>query len=785
MRRLSAVGICALAALTAGSLNAQDSVSIQGGCPGAPAGGGPGDAVSPWDLSEQSNRYVVDLSPFMTRGWRDVFGIAPIIKASKTEDMFPNGFIGSQAISRTQLQNVPVGGGYGWWPLPGFGVNGNLAVNMPPPTALGNITNANQFTVAFQESGSTILMNSDHDGIIAGVIGFDPSDPGRLYVDRVVAATAGCDGDSEWATFGMGAVDAAGNVIFRADSFGVTAGASTCGGLTNLDNNNIFVVNASARNTGALNVISNEYPAGMFDTPATTWIVQQSSNVHNVPNIADINGPFYIGSAFNTEYVRGASAGSVVSGSSHLVAGANDHRGNVSYLTQNHPTLRSTHGIAGLLAWDGNDESTILNIWGLDSSGNVTATLGLTPPAVLTNPFTGATNRPGGLTGPNEFDYYHSQVAFQGGNGQVSMNMDADGTLIVAAVMDHPNDSGPNHNEHFIPVARVDSAGVVSWSMAAYNTSDAGGSAGPGQPILDGPGGNVIGQLTTLDKVTGGIPAMNPNGPSFSPPMVDSAGNIWFLSAIELFQPQDFTTGLIRAVFDPVMDAYELDLVFRNGFVTRGQNSQTEYQIQFMPIADGNSVSSSTAWSHNISEQGHGGQRHVGSPYRDPLHMGGMVIHVSITYDVDGDSDFDPCTTDPTSRDERYAALMYVGAMTDAQVSLGGQGPGNAQLTLTGQGLNAGERSTLRMTGAPSSTLGALFISQPNMPDLPVAGGTLVSGAGFLATIPILTSPTGEVRAPIRGVGTAADLVIQMVAVDPTLPQQVAFTNALLAKFGR
>ena len=79
---IAAAGLCAPAL-------AQDSISTAGG-------NLPGDALSPWN--DHCAAYVVDLVPFTTsRG--NLFGVAPIIKTTKTNNTNFNNLYSSSTIS--------------------------------------------------------------------------------------------------------------------------------------------------------------------------------------------------------------------------------------------------------------------------------------------------------------------------------------------------------------------------------------------------------------------------------------------------------------------------------------------------------------------------------------------------------------------------------------------------------------------------------------------------------------------------------------------------------------
>ena len=84
----------------------------------------------------------------------------------------------------------------------------------------------------------------------------------------------------------------------------------------------------------------------------------------------------------------------------------------------------------------------------------------------------------------------------------------------------------------------------------------------------------------------------------------------------------------------------------------------------------------------------------------------------------------------------------------------------------------------------PTSAPGALFVSSANFPNVPAFGGTFVSFGGFGFSVALVATGAGTVSVPLMGVSSAADLVLQSVFIDPSLPQGVAFSNAILAQFG-
>lgn len=620
----------------------------------------PGDALDPYQPVSQCRNYVTDLVPIVT-SWGTEFGAAPIVKGSKTGSTSFSSLVSSQAVSRMPLQGQSFDGQtYSVWNSPGQGVN-PLTNSSPGTISLAGT--GNQFGLGFAEFGTTDAGEA-YNAIISAQVRVLPDDPSRLYVTRTVAAINGVDFTQNTAQFGIGAVDSDGTVMFRGDGFGTT-GDSIIG-------NNVWTVDPEARTCFTLNAFNALSPDGS-DVPATSWIVQNAGTTHAVPNLVpqSVTGgaPLYIGPNFNSEYCRG-TAGSVTCDLSHLTPDNVETRGVNAYYAGTCSVLGAADG--GLTAIIGNDASSLTDsiiLYGIGTSGNVTGTLALDlPTGGVTDPKTGFNTLQLDPAGINEFDHYHSQTPFRGGSSQVAIGRASDGSLLVAAEADHPSDGGANWPLNYIAVAKVDCvSGSVVWTMAGYTAIPEQEVGGPvGKPIFAGDpnkDGTVIGQMSRLDPVTGGLPL----GPSVSAPMIDGAGNVWFLSAIELFNgpgtaDNEFTVGLLRAVYDSSACGFDLELVLKRGDVLIGGNSGVPYQIDFLELADSGSVSSGTAFSGNISQAGHLGEDVSGIPQSDPNTLGGLAIKATITYDVDGDGQFTDCI-DGGGTDEQYDVLMYVGSL--------------------------------------------------------------------------------------------------------------------------
>ncbi len=741
----------------------------------------PGDAVAPWDDasaafgSEQSNRYVVDMATFNS-SWGTEFAIAPISKSSRSGSLNFNSLLSAQAVSSTLATNVSTSDSYSSWNGVGFGVNNDPAVNdagtpVAFPTAYGSRFGTGYAEFATTDAGDT------YNGIISGIVHFDPLDPKRLYVNRVVAAINGCDEASNVADTGFGAVLNDGTVAFRADSFGAS-GSSSCANVP-VTGNNIYLVNGSLRDPNSLNVISGTLASG-HDAAATKWVIRADGTTYNTPNVGVIAGEnAFIGTNFNDQFSSGPDFGFPFPSSAHLGT-ASSQRGNLARLERDFSLLNSTGGLCAIIGRNASNVADQLIVFGLTENfggiGTVSGTLNLVLPATVTDNSTGFVNLVG-ATLTNDFAHYSSQVAFRGGNGQVGMNVDKNGNLIVAATVDQGDLANLSSNPlNYVAVARVSPTGSVEWTMAGYN--DAIG----GKPVLDGPGGAPIGQLIPLSVITG------VDLPSSSCPMVDSAGNVYFWAAFERFSTGSTSTGLIRAVYDEATFSYELELLFTLGYVFPGINSGVDYQVRFVSLADTNSISSSAPFSGNISEDGYAGQRYPGAPNSSVLHLGGLVLGAEIVYDVNGDGAFDDASNpaNPGSPDEDYQVLLYVSGTEAAQPSLGSQGPGESVLTVTGTGLGSGESSVVTLSGAPANSLAVLSVAAAGLPDLPLFGGVFVSGFGNLLLQNFFTDANGQVSLSINGNANQLDLVLQFASVDLSLPAgQFSISNAVLARFGQ
>ncbi len=655
------LSLAALAAVACSTVaQAQDSVSKINGLPG--------DAVDAHAPAEQINDFVVDLTVARS-SWGNAFGIAPLAKTSmqrNTAPLFFNGIANAQAISKTVATNVPfLRSSYDYWNQPGFGVNNNSTRNdAGTPLATAGFTGA-RFGFATAE-----FMDGDPTGtslanVIGGVAHMTTARPSRLYVSRVVGASNSPSDSCNLASFGMGSVDDAGNVHFRADAFGALA----CGLLSPLTGNNLFRVALAARSP-LVNVLSSTGPT---DTAASSHLLVASTVTHNTPNIipSSVAGrPILIGTNFNRQHVFEQVAGSVVAStaSTQFAPGISDHRGALGYTARNFPSLfaGSVSGTAGILArtTTASGFCGALNLIGLDANGGFLAPRALVLPALVNDPESPTWNSQV-AGGSQEFDHYHDQTAFQGGNSQMGLGADQQGNLLAAGVVYYaftPPSLTPFTNpNNYIAVCKVDAiTGALSWTAAAW-TREA-GAVSDGKVIYQN-GTTRIGRLRAF------IGATAPTGPTMTAPMIDSVGNVWFVGSFERDSaPGTVSVGVFRAVLDSATFSYKLELVFAQGDVFAGRNSGRSYVISFLRLNDTNSISSGAAYSGNITGSAFLGQSPAGLSTSDSRTLGGMVISAQITYDNNGDGVYAPSTgTTGTagSPDEDYQVLLYLTASAD------------------------------------------------------------------------------------------------------------------------
>lgn len=633
-RRRGLTVLASLALVAPASALAQDSTASTSGIPG--------DSLDSRSLADQCKSFVSELSVFQS-SFGNTFGVAPLLKASTDHAPSPNFFnsrISAHAISSDLRQGVPFARtSYSRWFGPGFGVHGSR--NNPGAPIDTSAAVGSQFAVAFAEfsSDDPSAPAFNYNNVVGALVNFDSDAPSRLFVGRIQATNNGPDWICEASQFGLGAVDADGNVHLRADAFG----SSGCGPFAPLTGNNYFRVQMQARDCGTLNFISD---SGGQD--ATQWLLVQDPEIHNVPNLipASIGGAasILVGSNFVGTFLHGAAAplGTSVA---HL-GGAPDHRGAVAFQVNNFPALfgaGATHGTGAILSRTGTTNNRI-SLFGLGLNGIPVGAISRQLPASVTDPKTG-------FSAGGTWAHIGSQTAYRGGTSQVALGRDQAGRLLAAATLNHGSiTNANNHPRNLIAVARID-ATTTTWSAAAYTNGAA------GKPIQDG-NGVAIGNLMELGLVSGST------GPSISSPMIDSVGNVYFVSAYRLTAgPQGI--ALFRSVYDPATFSYNVELLLRAGQTLRGANSDRDFQVRFIELVDADSITSGAAFSHAIRQGAHNGLSPASLATDDPRTLGGLVLNVNIVYDVDDNGVFEDIEDVPGTADQDYNVLLYVGAAAD------------------------------------------------------------------------------------------------------------------------
>lgn len=657
--------------LLAGSAFGQDSVSRN-----ANGGSGlPGDAQTYWISSSQRSSYVVDLRS-ISSSWGTSFGIAPIAKSGRvTSSRFTATNLSSSISSDVRIGVAYPESSYTLWTAPGGGVN-SLENNTSLNSSVPRSGTASVFGLGFMDfeetgSGATAVFTNQITGALAA---FDPTEPGRLYVTRYVAAHNNVGVTvADTAQFGYGAVDASGNITFRADGFGSLATTNQ------LTGDSIFRVRMTSRST-ATNSIS---ATGGADTAATDRLLNNDAVTHNAPNIlpASIGSRSVVVTPNFTGSLRSeTSLNATTSISSHRT-GAAEHRGGATVLAR--PVFSSSVATGAVLARVTSTARTnSISVFGLNSSGGVTGSRLLTLPG---SPITSCDS----YVPPVFVDFrsYDSQVTFRGGSAPVAVGVDSEGRALAAATV--YNGTAPEADNPFnaIAVARFDPSNpssTVSWTLAAWVDSNAmtgkailgdvgadgapgTGDSGEGDGVINGSDAPA-GRLAALMETTLGLA-----GPSMSSPAMDAAGNVYFISSMRANRRVGSTIvsepsiGLVRAVYDPAAYCYRLELLCKVGDVIAGVNSGRNYKIVTLNVADSDSVSSASMWSGSVSGTGWNGDLSQTADPVSPVNLGGLIVSARVVYDTNNDGNYeDPSATggNTASVDEAYNVALYMGNVT-------------------------------------------------------------------------------------------------------------------------
>jgi hypothetical protein len=650
---------------------AQDSVSRN-----ADAGNGlPGDALTPFSTTYQRANYVVDLVPFQT-SWGTTFALGPILKCGKVTPARFTALSGPSVISATLRNNAPYpAASYARWTQPQGGIDptNNLpALNTSVPrSGLATVFGVACLEYSDAQLNSTLAFLNE---VIGCQVAFDPAEPGRLYVTRVVAACNSSGGTIlDRSQFGLGSVDASGNVHFRADS--LTASSST----NLLAGENYFRVNLPLRNT-VINLIDS---AGSAQPAATVRLLNNGLVTTNTPTAipADLaSRPVLIGANLAGQLYAETAVNTLTTTTAHR-PGTTDQRGNPSFAP--HVLFGGTVGTGAMVSKVGSTRNDSISLFGLDASGAVAGTRLLTLPSSVSDLCSGAAWPQGEDFASVDFRNYESQVTFRGGNGPVAVGKDLAGRALVAAVAYSRQSNTSAANPHdAILVARFESPFATSpalWTAAAWSsTTTADGKdilgdygadgipgtndAGEGDSVVDA---TPIGRIASYSELSFGK-----DGPSLSAPMIDAAGNLWFTASVALNtlvnnQPAtEYTAALLRAVDVGSSLCYRLELVLKLNDSFLGANSAKRFKIAHLGLADADSIASEAPWSASIAGTAWNNQSLIGLNPQSPKSLGGLVLSSRIIYDVDGDNDFE----DPTrpggnynSIDEGYDVVLYLG----------------------------------------------------------------------------------------------------------------------------
>jgi hypothetical protein len=668
LRRAAAVVL-----LMAGSAHGQDSVSIN-----VDGGSGlPGDALRPFSLTAPSQRasYVVDLAALRT-SLGTPLGVAPIAKSGRIATGRFTVLNGPAVISSTLRTGVaPPSASYALWTQAGGGVN---ALDNDPArvSAVAPPASVNLASVAFLDYDEVLVNNTPvfFNQIVTASIAQDPATLTRLLVTRVVAAVnATGSNQGDIAQFGLGTVDAEGNVVFRADGLGcIGPGAQIIAG------ENALRVSSAQRQASVLNAIS---VTGGADGAATLRPLSNALISYAVPAAipSEIAGRSVMVTADFTGTLAVETSPGVLTGTTAHRAGSIDHRGApILAATSPAPNVPMLGAVLSRSPVGGGRTDSI-SVFGMSATGAVSLSRTLTLPSTLTDSCGGSF-----AVGPAQFRQYDGQATFRGGVSPVAAGREPSGQSVVAATLSGGVPAAVDNPRNAIAVASFDASNLtspVTWRLAAWvDPASSTGKAIRGDFGQDGaPGTNDAGEndgvVDALDAPIGRLASASEIGaaflgPSISAPGFDGAGNVYFVAATRLRERQGQTivevgrVALVRAVLDPSGTCYTLDLVLRSGDTFLGANSGTRYQVSAIMLGDSDSSSSASLWSSSVAARtvNNVDAATLAGPL-DAAAVGGVVLPVRVTYDVNGDNQFvDPSApgSDPQSPDESYQVVLFI-----------------------------------------------------------------------------------------------------------------------------
>lgn len=635
--------------LVCGAAHAQDSVAL------SPARN---DALPAHNDAIQRAAYVVDLAPVIT-SWGATIGVAPILKGSRGLDAFFNTqILGSTVISQTHW--APNGGvtfpsrSYRVWSLPGSGVH---------PTAnsggasVSRTSYGRQFAVATSDHGFAA------SGVTGAVIGQDPTNLARLYVERTNALVSRLvqSPPDDTGTVAAGAIDAAGYLAVRADDFG---SSPSFAGKVKGDNLALITLSGpNGRNTtpgqfasinAFINILSEQNQA--TDANATVFVVNnnatESANAPTftlptiIPNPTTLGliAPPLASLDLTHRLTNGATrALAATTGATrpHMAAGVTALRGPLSF------GFAEAAGSAGALASIAATGSgslapaSSINLLGVRFPANPLVAETVSPAllATLPTPITGPSGYTANTTGGATFSQFRSQTIFRGPAGLVGIGQSApgaSGAVIVAATATDTTIATHEKREFIAVKTFSGGAPTDAWTVAAH----------PGQPVLNGPGGAEIGVLVRTEPA------------SLSAPAVDLYGNVYFVARWSETSSSRVQTGFFRAV--RTQQGYEIERLLSTGRVIRGRNSATPYTIVSLYLADEDSLAPGAFHSGSLLQSITPG-RTVNSP-SNVFAFGGAVVNATIHYDRSA------------GVIEEYDATLFVGPLRALAADANGDG---------------------------------------------------------------------------------------------------------------
>lgn len=675
-----------------GAAVAQDSVSrnLNGG------NGLPGDAIVPWATTYGRVSYVLDLTT-IEGSWGTPFGVGPILKSSRFNNLKFTAVNLAPTISTSARSGATYPAtSFSFWTAAGGGIHtseNNTGLN----STLSPGGTATRFGVAMLDVDETIAGTSVFFANVAhgAQVAFDPTVPDRLYITRVVAAhNAPAATQLDRSQFGLGSIDADGNLMLRADSFG-SAGPAT----SLLQGDNFFRVRLPARTTSA-NLIDS---AGAANAAATDWIVQNTPITHAVPTAipSDLAGASVLLAANFTGLLRTETSPNATTTTAAHRPGTIDHRGSVAFTAA--PVFAGSVGTGGVLARSsgGGGKVDSISVFGLSAGGTITAAATLTLPPGLTDacdsfawPISG-----GGFRG------YDSQTTFRGGVGPVAVGKDTLGRGLVAGVIYAGSTPNPTTGTNAIAVARfnpANPAGSAVWTLAAWVDSgsltgkdilgdfgadgaDGSNDAGEGDGSVNA-GDAPIGRLAGLSESSLGLV-----GPSLSCPAFDSYGNLYFIASAAMQRwtgaavVTDYDLALVRGVYDPASMCYRLERLMRVGDTIAGRNSARNYRVVSLSLADSDSISSAAMFSGSVASNAWNNLDPASLEPGAPQALGGLVLAARVVYDVNQDGLYEDPTlpgSNAASADEAYNVTLYLGNVTPPPA--GCDGDVNCDLALNG-----------------------------------------------------------------------------------------------------